>query len=181
MHPAHTRTHILARSHSLTHSFTHSFTHTLTHLHTLSLSRRIFATLDSADGYQLSYALWLLSEREVARKTDDKAEEVYRFRAKRERLKWLQRLLPASQGQKLALTVLYVPYSLDDCSQRAPSGSFRGARLRGGSMKRPTRYSSRNYQFLSRLSLSVPLAIIRELRSLASFGARTCAEDRRAS
>ena len=35
-----------------------------------------------------------------------------RFRGKRERLKLLQGILPHSQGQNLALTVLYVPYSL---------------------------------------------------------------------
>ena len=35
------------------------------------------------------------------------------FQAKRERLEWLKGLLPKSQGQNLALTVLNVPYSLD--------------------------------------------------------------------
>ena len=35
-----------------------------------------------------------------------------RFRAKREQLKCLYGRLPVSQGQNLALTVLYVPYSL---------------------------------------------------------------------
>jgi len=39
---------------------------------------------------------------------------VYNFgvRAKREQLKWFRGLLPESQGQDLASTVLYVPYSL---------------------------------------------------------------------
>ena len=36
-----------------------------------------------------------------------------RFRAKREQLKWFDGLLPSSQGQNVALTVLYVP-----CSRR---------------------------------------------------------------
>ena len=35
------------------------------------------------------------------------------FRAKKEKLKTFQRLLPESQRQNLASTVLYVPYSLD--------------------------------------------------------------------
>ena len=35
----------------------------------------------------------------------------YRFRAKRERLEWCQGLLPESQGQNLALTVLSAPFS----------------------------------------------------------------------
>jgi len=41
-----------------------------------------------------------------------------RFRAKMEHLKEFQVLLPESQGQNMALTVVYVPYSL---------GSGRGA------------------------------------------------------
>jgi hypothetical protein len=36
-----------------------------------------------------------------------------RFPAKKEQLKLLQGLLPEIQGQNLALTVLYVPYSLE--------------------------------------------------------------------
>ena len=38
---------------------------------------------------------------------------ISRFRAKREQLKRVQGLLPERSGQNLALTVLYVPYSLD--------------------------------------------------------------------
>ena len=37
---------------------------------------------------------------------------LHRFRAKREHLGRVQGLLPESQGHNLALTVLYVPYSL---------------------------------------------------------------------
>ena len=37
----------------------------------------------------------------------------FRFRAEREQLETFEALLPKSQGQNLALTVLYVPYSLD--------------------------------------------------------------------
>ena len=40
---------------------------------------------------------------------------VYRFRAKTKQLETVEGLLPESQGQNLALTVLYVPYSLDSC------------------------------------------------------------------
>ena len=36
----------------------------------------------------------------------------YRFRAKRQRLKRCEELLPESRGQSLALTVLHVPHSL---------------------------------------------------------------------
>ena len=36
-----------------------------------------------------------------------------RSRAEKEKLRWLHRLLPERQDQNLALTVLYVPYSLD--------------------------------------------------------------------
>jgi len=40
------------------------------------------------------------------------------FQAKREQLKKLYGLLPESQGQNLALTVLYVPHSLDSGHSR---------------------------------------------------------------
>ena len=39
--------------------------------------------------------------------------QYYHFRARREELKRFKGLLPESQGQNLALTVLYVPYLLD--------------------------------------------------------------------
>ena len=37
----------------------------------------------------------------------------FRFQAKKEHLARFKRHLPGGQGQNLALTVLYVPYSLD--------------------------------------------------------------------
>ena len=45
------------------------------------------------------------------------------FRAKRQHLKMFQCLFPQSQGQNLALTVLYVPHSLDSGSRAKPTAS----------------------------------------------------------
>jgi len=57
----------------------------------------------------------------------------YRFRAKREQLTRVEGLLPESQGQNLALTVLHVPCSLDigEGSKDTRTGVW-GCQERGG-------------------------------------------------
>ena len=52
-----------------------------------------------------------------------------RCRDRRDQLKRFQGLLPESQGQNLALTVLHVPYSLDsECAVQTALGFLRSAR-----------------------------------------------------
>ena len=58
-----------------------------------------------------------------------------RFRARRGQLETLEGLLPDSQGQNLALTVLYMPYSLDSGTRTGQAAGGKAEVLAVGRLK----------------------------------------------
>ena len=109
---------------SLTHTHSRTLSPTRSHSHALSLTHSLSPQVLKwvSDGLILHDGAYLRDSWNWL----DFIIVLVRFRAKREQLKRFYGLLPESHGQNLALTVLYVRYSLGFARMMAPTSATRG-------------------------------------------------------